>query len=115
MAPPTSIISASESSYIISSLLLPEPIRTDGRGLHDFRPFSLTTGVAPQANGSARVLLGSGGAGGTEVVTAVRLEVGPPPVGSAQSQGSSVGSRPDVVCSIEWLVQTSSPSTVPAR
>lgn len=102
MAPPTSIISAAEASYIRDSLVLADPIRTDGRGLHDFRPFSLLTGVAPQANGSARVLLGAGGAAGTEVVTAVRLEVGSPATGAGQGQGSSVGARPDVVCSIEW-------------
>lgn len=105
MAPPTSILSAAESSYILDSLLLTEPVRTDGRPLAAFRAFSLATAVAPQANGSARVLLGGGasGAGGTEVVTAIRLEVGAPAPGINEG-ASSVGARPDVICSIEWYV-----------
>jgi len=111
MAPPTSILSAAEASYILDSLLLGSPIRTDGRPLVAFRPFSLATAVAPQANGSARVLLGGGptGRGATEVVCAVRLEVGPPPPPSAMAGegASAVGARPDVVCSVEWCVPRS--------
>lgn len=97
---PTTTLSQSESSYIVSSLSLPVPIRTDGRALLDYRSFSLSTGVAPQANGSARVLLG--GPGGTEIVTAIRLEVSERPIGLGKEEGSSVGGRPDVVCSVEW-------------
>ncbi|KAL7418043.1 hypothetical protein BDY24DRAFT_373871 [Mrakia frigida] len=96
---PTTTLSQSESSYIVSSLSLPTPIRTDGRSLLDYRSFSLSTGVAPQANGSARVLLG--GVGGTEIVTAIRLEVLDRSVGLGKEEGSSVGGRPDVVCSVE--------------
>lgn len=96
--PPTTVLSQSESSFITSSLLLPEPIRTDGRALLDYRPFSLSTGVAPQANGSARAQL----AGGTDVVTAVRLEVLERPQGLGKEEGSSVGGRVDVVCNVEW-------------
>jgi exosome complex component RRP42 len=98
--PPTTILSHAESTYILSSLLLPSPIRADGRSLHDYRPFSLSTSVAPQANGSARVLLG--GQGGTEIATAIRLEVGERQVGLGKEEGSTVGGRADVVCSVEW-------------
>ncbi|CED85211.1 Exosomal 3'-5' exoribonuclease complex, subunit Rrp42 [Phaffia rhodozyma] len=106
---PTTVLSQSESSFITSSLVLPTPIRTDGRGLHEFRPFELSTGVAPQANGSARVQLGHpGSTNGTEAVTAVRLEVLDRPVGFGKDEGSSVGSRVDVTCSVDC-----SPSAFP--
>jgi exosome complex component RRP42 len=45
-------------------------LRADGRGLFAFRNIALETGVAPLANGSARL-----GLGGTEVLAAVKLEV----------------------------------------
>lgn len=110
MAPPTSILSAAESSFILDALVLPTPVRADGRPLGAFRAFSLATAVAPQANGSARVLLGGGAGGGpgTEVVTAVRLEVGPAAAPGGGDGASSVGARPDVVCSVEWCVASPS-------
>ncbi|KAK4689365.1 hypothetical protein P7C73_g733, partial [Tremellales sp. Uapishka_1] len=65
-------LSPSEISYIITGLShSSHPTRQDGRGLLDTRPISISYGEAPQANGSARVVLG-----GTQVVAGVRLEVG---------------------------------------
>ncbi|KIJ67304.1 hypothetical protein HYDPIDRAFT_173892 [Hydnomerulius pinastri MD-312] len=82
-------LSKAEKSYIQSSLLSDPPLRLDGRAPSDFRLIALETGVAPLANGSARVCIGrsnggggggnaedAGGAGGgTEVIAAVKLEV----------------------------------------
>ncbi|OJA18648.1 hypothetical protein AZE42_10845 [Rhizopogon vesiculosus] len=73
-----SSISKSEKAYIQSSLLSDPPLRADGRGLTDFRTIALESGVAPLANGSARVSIGRNaydGGGGTEVVAAAKLEV----------------------------------------
>lgn len=78
-------LSKVEISYIRSSLLSDPPLRADGRTPVDFRPIVVETGVAPLANGSARVSIGQpragrgheaqGAGGGTEVVAAVKLEV----------------------------------------
>ncbi|KAG6337179.1 hypothetical protein ID866_1893 [Astraeus odoratus] len=78
-------LSKAEISYIRSSLLLDPPLRADGRSPEDFRLIALETGVAPLANGSARISIGRSGSGrggetdctgsGTEVVAAVKLEV----------------------------------------
>ncbi|KIJ53408.1 hypothetical protein M422DRAFT_155461 [Sphaerobolus stellatus SS14] len=62
--------SKSEISYIQSSLLADEPLRTGGRSLLDFRSIQLETGVVMQTNGSARVNIG-----GTEIIAACKLEV----------------------------------------
>ncbi|TDL17113.1 ribosomal protein S5 domain 2-like protein [Rickenella mellea] len=67
--------SRSEQSYVQASLLAPSPFREDGRGLLDYRNIALETGVAPLANGSARISIGGGGIPGTEVLAAVKLEV----------------------------------------
>ena len=67
-----SAISPSERTYIISGLSHPtSPTRLDGRPLLSSRPIEVSYGDAPQANGSARVVLG----GGTEVLGGVQLEV----------------------------------------
>ncbi|KAI6144920.1 ribosomal protein S5 domain 2-like protein [Pisolithus tinctorius] len=81
----TTALSKVEISYIRSSLLSAPPLRADERSPEDFRPIAVETGVAPLANGSARVSIGEsrtgreteaeGAAGGTEVVAAVKLEV----------------------------------------
>lgn len=71
-------ISKSEKSYIQTSLLSAPPLRADGRALHDYRTVLLETGIAPLANGSAKVNLGKNpedGGGGTEVLAAAKLEV----------------------------------------
>ncbi len=68
----TSLLSPSERSYIISGLTHPtHPTRLDNRTLLQPRPIEISYGDAPQANGSARVIIG----GGTEVVAGIRLEV----------------------------------------
>ncbi|KAF9005209.1 ribosomal protein S5 domain 2-type protein [Cyathus striatus] len=64
-------ISKAERSYIQTGLLFKSPQRADGRSLLDFRSVALETGVAPLANGSARISIGRSqhdGAGGTEDV-----------------------------------------------
>ncbi len=47
--------------------------RLDGRGLTDYRPIQIETGIIERAEGSARVLLGK-----TEVMVGVKIEVGEP-------------------------------------
>ncbi|MEM1529978.1 MAG: exosome complex protein Rrp42 [Candidatus Bathyarchaeia archaeon] len=47
--------------------------RLDGRGLIDYRPIKIETGIIEKAEGSARVLLGK-----TEVVVGVKVEIGEP-------------------------------------
>ncbi|TCD71097.1 hypothetical protein EIP91_000191 [Steccherinum ochraceum] len=71
-------ISKSEKSYIQTALEAVPPLREDGRALYDFRAVLLATGVAPLANGSARINIGKNpeeGAGGTEILAATKLEV----------------------------------------
>ncbi|KAH9946586.1 ribosomal protein S5 domain 2-like protein [Amylocystis lapponica] len=71
-------ISKAERSYIQTSLQGSPPLRADGRSLLDFRTVLLETGVAPLANGSAKLNIGKSpheGGGGTEVLAAVKLEV----------------------------------------
>ncbi|KAH7907320.1 ribosomal protein S5 domain 2-type protein [Hygrophoropsis aurantiaca] len=89
-------LSKAEKSYIQSSLLSDPPLRADGRALADFRIIALETGVAPLANGSARVSIGRNaqdGGGGTEVVAAVKLEVENVGDGESVDEGR-------VVCSV---------------
>lgn len=91
-------VSKSEKSYIQSALHAPRALRADGRSLNDFRTVFLETGVAPLANGSARVNLGKSpheGGGGTEVIAATKLEV------EDIENGDGVdGGR--VVCTVLW-------------
>ena len=71
-------LSKAEKAYIQSALTAQPALRADGRGPLDFRPVALQTGVAPLANGSARVRIGGGlgeAGGGTEVLAAVKLEI----------------------------------------
>ncbi|KAG6857628.1 hypothetical protein H0H87_010196 [Tephrocybe sp. NHM501043] len=71
-------LSKAEKSYIQAGFLASPPSRADGRALHDFRSVALETGVAPLANGSARLNIGRNthaGGGGTEAVAAAKLEV----------------------------------------
>ncbi|KAF9526051.1 ribosomal protein S5 domain 2-type protein [Crepidotus variabilis] len=71
-------ISKAEKSYIQAGLLADPPSRADGRSKNVFRTISLETGVAPLANGSARLSIGRNphdGSGGTEVLAATKLEV----------------------------------------
>ena len=86
-------ISKSEKSYIQTSLQATTPLRADGRGLYDYRPIALETGVAPLANGSARLKLGqtANDHGGTEILAGVKLEVEE----SERTEGR-------VLCSVSW-------------
>jgi exosome complex component RRP42 len=70
-------LSKAEKSFIQAGLLYNPPSRADGRSLLDFRNVALETGVAPLANGSARLNTGRShdGGGGTEVLAASKLEV----------------------------------------
>jgi exosome complex component RRP42 len=89
--------SKAEKSYVQSSFLSIPPLRADGRGLHDYRAISLETGVAPLANGSARVHIGRG----TEILAAVKLDVE-----TIQNGDDGVdGGR--IVCSVSWFASIS--------
>ncbi|CAN6458389.1 unnamed protein product [Victoria cruziana] len=50
-----------------------QDLRSDGRRRLHYRPISIETGVIPQANGSARVRIGS-----TDVIVSVKAELGKP-------------------------------------
>ncbi len=85
------LLSKAEISYIQASLTADPPLRADGRGLHDYRqPIELNRGVAPLANGSARVRIG-----GTDVMAAVRLEVEDVVTGGGADDGR-------VSCAVTW-------------
>ncbi|PCH34762.1 ribosomal protein S5 domain 2-like protein [Wolfiporia cocos MD-104 SS10] len=71
-------LSKAEKSFIQTSLQATPPLRADGRALLDYRTVLLETGVASQANGSAKLNVGKApleGGGGTEVLAATKLEV----------------------------------------
>ena len=71
-------LSKAEKSYIISGFKQTAPQRADGRSLTDYRSIALETGVAPLANGSARLCIGrnlNDNGGGTEILAATKLEV----------------------------------------
>jgi exosome complex component RRP42 len=53
--------------------LLSKEKRLDNRGLMDFRPITIETGVIERANGSARVQVGN-----TQVIAGVKIELGEP-------------------------------------
>ena len=94
------LISKSERAYIQASLRANPPLRADGRALLDFRTVLLETGVAPMANGSARLNIGKiahEGGGGTEVLAGVKLEVEDVQAGTGVDGGR-------VVCSVTWCV-----------
>lgn len=91
-------ISKAEKSYVQASLLASPPVRSDGRSLSDFRTIALETGVAPLANGSAKLSIGrngNDGGGGTEVIAAVKLEV-------EDIQGGEGVEGGRVVCVVSW-------------
>ncbi|TFY76091.1 hypothetical protein EWM64_g7920 [Hericium alpestre] len=91
-------LSKSEKAYIQSSLEAHFPLRSDGRALYDYRTIALETGVAPLANGSARLNIGRANnepAGGTEILAATKLEVE-----DIQTGDGVEGGR--VTCSVSW-------------
>jgi len=65
------LVSKIKKAQILS--LLSSGRRIDGRGLEDYRPIKVETGVIGRADGSAKVQLGD-----TMVLAGVKYEVGPP-------------------------------------
>lgn len=72
-------LSVAEKKYVEGGIA--QGLRSDGRGLHDFRNFSVELTIIPQANGSARVRLGA-----TDVIASVKAELGRP-LSSRPNQG----------------------------
>ncbi|XP_057866562.1 uncharacterized protein LOC131074031 [Cryptomeria japonica] len=64
-------LSLAEQRFIQGGIA--QNLRSDGRGREDFRSFSIESGVIPQANGSARVRIGS-----TDVIATVKADLGKP-------------------------------------
>lgn len=95
-------VSKAEKSFIQAGLLATPPSRPDGRSLLDYRSVALETGVAPLANGSARVSIGrnlNDGGGGTEVIAATKLEV--------ENVGKDGGVNDGrIICTVSWFVRT---------
>lgn len=90
-------LSKAEKSYIQAGLLSSPSLRVDGRSLFDYRSVALETGVAPLANGSARVNIGrTANGGGTEVLAAAKLEVE-----NVEEDGVDGGR---IVCTVSWFV-----------
>ena len=78
-------LSPAERSYIVTGLSSSTPTRLDGRSLFQPRTIIISYGDAPQASGSARVVIDRG----TEVIAGIRLEVGDddPAEGGAKGKG----------------------------
>jgi len=53
--------------------VLTKGVRLDGRGLLDYRPITIETGIIEKANGSAKVRIGN-----TEVIAGVKVQTGAP-------------------------------------
>jgi len=73
-------MSAVKKSIVVEQLrkvqmieLLSKEKRLDNRGLMDFRPITMETGIIEKANGSARVPVGN-----TQVIAGVKIEIGDP-------------------------------------
>ncbi|KAM0801466.1 ribosomal protein S5 domain 2-type protein [Usnea florida] len=71
MAPPPTLLSPSELSYLHTSLASNPPIRPDARSPTSFRPLVAETDLVPSANGSARLCF----ADGTEAIVGVKAEI----------------------------------------
>ena len=84
-------MSKSELSYTIASLSADPSLREDGRGLTDYRPIHIATGVYAQASGSARVECG-----GCEVAVGVMCEV------SGLDDTESGENDSPVKCTVTW-------------
>lgn len=108
--------SKAEKSYIQTGLALNPPQRPDGRSLHDYRTVALETGVAPLANGSAKLNIGRNpqeGGGGTEIIAATKLEV--EDVEDREEDGAVRGvGEGRIVVNVTWFVAYpySSPSPI---
>ncbi|CDO94605.1 unnamed protein product [Kluyveromyces dobzhanskii CBS 2104] len=64
-------LSITEKSFLFDSLTLDPPLRTDGRGSHQFRPIEVSTDFLPNSNGSSHVIL----SGGSECIVSVKTKV----------------------------------------
>ncbi|XP_043696185.1 exosome complex component RRP42 isoform X1 [Telopea speciosissima] len=64
-------LSVGEKHFIQGGIA--QDLRTDGRKRLTYRPISVETGVIPQANGSARIRMGT-----TDVIASVKAELGKP-------------------------------------
>lgn len=107
----TTSISKTERSYIQSSLQANPPLRADGRSLLDYRTVFLETGVAPLANGSAKLNIGKSpqeGGGGTEILAATKLEVEDVETGDGVDGGR-------LVCTVTWCVLLLDPAEAELR
>lgn len=80
-------ISTTQHSYTLAGLLATPPQRLDDRPLLAFRPLHISTGIAPQAAGSAQCLLG-----GTKCIVVV----------SAEIVDGSEASGPYLSCDVDW-------------
>ena len=67
-------LSPHERDFVLDGI--DQDLRVDGRGRLDHRSLTLELGTSPQASGSARLRLGS-----TDVMVAVRADIGTPPAG----------------------------------
>ena len=76
-------------------------VRADGRGLEDFRPLQLETGLLQQASGSARLRLA-----GTDVLAGVKCEVAEP-LPDRPAEGR-------LAFTVEWSALPSSPTRPPS-
>lgn len=69
-------ISNAEREYIIDGV--DDDLRNDGRGRLDYRHVTIDLGVVPQSSGSARVRLGIIPSETTDVIVAVKADIGTP-------------------------------------
>ena len=80
-------ISTTQQSYTLAGLLSLPAHRLDNRSLLAFRPLHVSTGIAPQAAGSAQCLLG-----GTKCIV----------VASAEVVDGQDASGPYMSCDVDW-------------
>ena len=74
MASIAKLISEAEKEYIVGGCS--DGIRSDGRGVNDFRVWSFENNVFPHVNGSSRVKIGDA----IDIMCSIKLEVGEPRV-----------------------------------
>src|ERR1700733_5493925 len=65
------LLSSSERDFVVQGVAA--AIRSDGRELHQFRPFLVELNPVPQAAGSARIKLGR-----TDILVSIKTDLGPP-------------------------------------
>jgi exosome complex component RRP42 len=88
------LASKAELSYTTTSLGLDSPLRDDGRGLLDYRPIRISTGIYSQANGSARVQCGE-----SQVIVGVTCSVTTLNGNYRETDKSLNGA---IVCNVTW-------------